>query len=138
MTEGKLAMTELATSSVDRALEDAIASLPGQLLLPDQIIDAMKADRNANGHEYPDKWEVISKRALQSKLYRIGQKDGPGWVLKLENKKHPIYARTRATATRWANADPEDRRREVLRNGVPGNATSIAAALAGLTLVGKE
>lgn len=138
MTEGKLAMTELATSSVDRALEDAITTLPGQLLLPDQIIDAMKADRNTNGHDYPDKWEAIARRGLQSKLYRVGQKDGPGWVLKLENKKHPIYARTRAMSTKWANADPEERRREVLRNGVPGNATSIASALAGLSLVGKE
>lgn len=135
MTAAKQAMTELATSSVDRALEDAIAALPGQLLLPDQIIDAMKADRNANGHDYPDKWEVIARRSLQSKLYRVGDKDGPSWVIKIDSRKHPIYARTRALATRWEHADADARRVEVLRNGTPGNATSIAAALAGLAIV---
>jgi hypothetical protein len=129
MTAAKQAMTELAASSIDRALDDALAALPGMLLLPDQIIEAMRIERDSNGYDFPDKWEAIARRALQAKLYRLGLKDGPAWVIRLENRKHPIYARSSQAAGRWANADAEDRRREVLRNGEPGSSKSVADAL---------
>lgn len=136
MTKGKQAMTELSASAVDRAMTDALEALPGVLVLPEQVVEAMRREKEINGYEFPERWEAIARRQVQTRLYRVGEKDGPSWVIRIAGKKYPIYARTTSQATRWEHADAEDRRREVLRNGDPSNARSISEALAKLQIVG--
>lgn len=136
MTKGKQAMTELAASGLDRAMTDALEALPGSLVLPEQVIEAMRREKETNGYDFPDKWESIARRNVQTRLYRVGVKDGPSWVIRVDAKKYPIYARSASVAAKWEHADADMRRREILRNGDPGNVRSISEALAKLHIVG--
>lgn len=136
MTAGKQAMTELAASSIDRALADALQALPGALAVPEQVLEAMRHEKEVNAYDFPERWETIARRAIQTRMFRVGAKDGPSWVIRVEGKKYPIYTRTTTQATKWEHADPEERRREILRNGVPGSNKSVAEALAKLQVVG--
>jgi hypothetical protein len=136
MTKGKQAMTELAASGLDRAMTEALEALPGSLVLPEQVIEAMRREKETNGYEFPDKWESIARRNVQTRLYRVGVKDGPSWVIRVDAKKYPIYARSASVAAKWEHADADMRRREILRNGDPGNVRSISEALAKLQVVG--
>jgi len=133
-TASKQAMSDLSLSSIDRALEEALAELPGELVLPEQVLSAMRKVRDENSYDFPDRWEQGARRAMQKLLHRVGVKDGPSWVLKIENKRYPIYARTMATAARWAPATPDERRREILRNGSPNSDRSVQEALQKLRL----
>jgi hypothetical protein len=122
MTKGKRAMTALSLSDIDRGLELALEALPGALIVPEQVIGLMRSVRDEWSFEYPDRWEGIARRALQRQLVRVGEvKDGPDWVVKIEGKKYPVYARTERDAGRWRSGSMGgDLRQEVLRNGVPG------------------
>jgi hypothetical protein len=135
MTEGKQAMMSLASSDTDRAYELAVEQLPGDLILPEQVLGMMRTARDEWGFDFPDRWEAIARRLVQRKLVRVGTKDGPGWVIRVEAKKYPVYARDGRTAGRWRALAPDDEfRREVLRNGAPG-AVNIAATIARLRTV---
>jgi hypothetical protein len=100
------------------------------------VIEAMRREKETNGYEFPDKWESIARRNVQTRLYRVGVKDGPSWVIRVDAKKYPIYARSASVAAKWEHADADMRRREILRNGDPGNVRSISEALAKLQVVG--
>jgi hypothetical protein len=136
MTAGKRLMTELSQSPVDALLSAAIDALPGEVLLPDQIIAAMKALQGELGIDLPDhmRWEPIARKQMQSRLHRIGVKDGPGWTVRVENRKHPTYARTPALARKWASG-VYDVRHEALKNGEPSSTNSVQTALSKLVLV---
>lgn len=127
-TAGKQLMTDMSTSVVDRLLEGALEQLPGEVLLPEQIITAMRSLGSDVQEELPHKWEAVARRQLQSRLYRVGEKDGPGWIVRIANRKHPTYARTAAAARKWGRPGA-DTRAEALRNGDPGDTAGIAAAL---------
>lgn len=135
MTAGKRLMTEMSQSPVDALLAAAIDALPGEVLLPDQIVAAMKALQGELGIDLPDhvRWEPIARKQMQSKLHRIGVKDGPGWTVRVENRKHPTYARTAADARKWASGT-YDVRHEALKNGLPTSQSDIQSALSKLSL----
>lgn len=133
-TASKEAMSGFALSPIDLALEEALRELPGELVLPDQLLSAMRKLRDEHSYDFPERWEIGAKRGMQKLLLRVGEKDGPSWVLKVDSKRHPIYARTRQHSTKWAVAEAEERRREVLRNGAPGSDKSVAEALARIKL----
>jgi hypothetical protein len=135
MTVGKAAMTELASSPIDHAFEEAVRFLPGEVLIPEQIITAMREYKEVHNAEYPDRWEPIARRLAQRKLFRIGVKDGANWTIKYENKKYPLYARTQRLATLWTHADGVDLRREALSSGLPNAGRSIGDMLSGLKIV---
>lgn len=135
MTKGKQAMIEMSASPLDHAMTEAIAQLPGEVLLPEQIISAMRRVKEEWGYDFPDRWEAIARRQMQMRLYRIGVKDGPSWVLRVEGKKYATYARDARTASKWAVGGGEHFRAEALRNGSPTNDKSVAEALAKLRVV---
>lgn len=141
MTDGKRDMTELSKSDIDRAFEEAVRHLPGELIAPDQVIRTMLHIKSVTaGMEFPDRWEAAAKKMIQRLLFRVGAKDGPGWVLKVGGKKWPVYARTREQAARWRRhaetvdmSEDHSFRREVLLNGVERTPGDV---LSGLKVVG--
>ena len=133
-TRAKEAMSGFSMSHIDIALEEALRELPGELVLPEQLLSAMRRIRDENNYDFPERWELGAKRAIQRLLHRVGEKDGPSWVLKVDGKRYPIYARTSRDASKWESAEAEERRREVLSNGVPGSDKSVAEALSKLRL----
>lgn len=141
MTAGKAAMTEMAASDLDRAFSEALATLPGELFVPEQILGAIKASQAENAYDLPgDKLDPIVRKLVQRHMFRVGIKDGQNWVLRHETRKYPLYARNQRQATLWTHADQQDVRREVLRNGLPNSQKSIGDALARLPqlVAGKD
>ena len=136
MTSGKRAMIEMSASPIDHAMTEALVQLPGEVLIPEQIVAAMRKVKDDWSLEFPDRWEAIARRLVQTRLHRIGVKDGPSWVLRVEAKKYPLYARDDRTARKWTNGGGDDLRAEALRNGTPGSDKSVADALAKLRVVG--
>ncbi len=136
MTSGKRAMIEMSASPIDHAMTEALQALPGEVLIPEQVISAMRRVKDEWSLDFPERWEAIARRQVQMRLHRIGVKDGPGWVLRVENKKYPLYARDAATARRWTAGGGDDLRAEALRNGSPTSDKSVAEALAKLRVVG--
>ena len=135
MTVGKAAMTELASSPIDHAFEEAVRFLPGEVLIPEQIITAMREYKEVHNAEFPDRWEPIARRLAQRKLFRIGVKDGANWTIKYETKKYPLYARTQRLATLWTNSEGDALRREALSSGLPNASRSIGDMLSGIKIV---
>jgi hypothetical protein len=134
MTAAKAAMTDLSASDIDRAFGIALDNLPADLILPEQLIAQMRAIKDEWGFEYPDKFEPIVRRLAQRQLTRVGVKDGPGWVLRVDGKKYPVFARDNRAAGRWrALAGEDEFRREVLRNGHPS--VPIATSLSKLHVI---
>lgn len=134
MTAAKAAMTDLSASDIDRAFEEALTRLDGDLILPEQVTAQMRGLRDEWGFEFPDKFEAITRRLVQQRLVRVGVKDGPGWAIKVDGKRYPVYARDNRVAGRWrALASGDEFRREILRNGHPG--ASVATALKKLAVV---
>lgn len=136
MTSGKRAMIEMSASPIDHAMTEALQTLPGEVLIPEQIISAMRKVKEEWSLEFPERWEAIARKQVQARLYRIGVKDGPSWVLRVEAKKYPLYARDDRAARKWTAGGGDDLRAEALRNGAPGNDKSVADALAKLRIVG--
>lgn len=134
-TTAKETMTDLSASPMDHAFEEAVRFLPGEVLIPEQIVTAMREYKEVHSAEFPDRWEAIARRLVQRKLYRVGVKDGGNWTIRYENKKYPLYARTQRQATVWTSVEGEALRREALRSGLPNASRTIGDMLSGLKIV---
>ena len=135
MTDGKRDMTELSRSDLDRAFDEVIELLPGALVTPEQVTQAIRATASTHGYDLPvDKLDAVVKRIVAHRMHRVGVKHGANWFFTSGGKRMPIYARTKGEATRWTKSDQEEVRREVLRSGNPGDGASVTAALSKLKL----
>jgi hypothetical protein len=125
----KTEMVELSKTDIDRAFEEALAVLPGEVLLPEQVINAMSELARVNRFDFPpDRWKAIARRLVQRHLHKIGEQDGPNYKVKFGGRKHRTYARTKALAEQWLISG--DIRSEILKNGDP-NAEAVPAELLG-------
>lgn len=135
MTDGKRDMTELSRSDLDRAFDEVIELLPGAVLTPEQIGQAIRTAGSTNGYDLPvDKLDAVVKKIVAHRMFRVGVKHGANWFFTSGGKRMPVYARTKGEATRWTKADQEEVRREVLRSGHPSDATTIKERLSKLKL----
>ena len=127
-TTAKAAMTELSRSDIDRAFEIVMDSLPGKLMVQDQVVAGMRQiERTHADINYPPgDWVPAVSRMVRTTLCRVGDMRPS-----IGDKKHLIYARTQQAAAHWEKQGVEDIRREVLKNGspsasgLPGNVINI-------------
>lgn len=131
MTEAKRAMTEMSASDLDRGFDAVLANLASDVVVPEQIVAGMIQARDLYGYDYPDKWQAIAKRMVQTKLERVGVPHGQNWHPSIENKRYAVYATTRKAAKQWTTATADQLRSEILRNGSPA-----ATGLPGNVLTG--
>jgi len=131
MTEAKRAMTEMSASDLDRGFDAVLANLAGDVVVPEQIVAGMIQARDLYGYDYPDKWQAIAKRMVQTKLERVGVPHGQNWNPSIDNKRYSVYATTRKAAKQWTTATADQLRSEILRNGSPA-----ATGLPGNVLTG--
>ena len=127
--------SEIALAAVVRLRGDAAVALVVTAVLPvgtpAQVIAQMRRLKDEWSFEFPDRFEAVTRRLVQQRLVRVGVKDGPGWAIKVDGKRYPVYARDNRSAGRWrALASGDEFRREVLRNGHPG--VSVAVSLSRL------
>ena len=133
-------MTELSRSDLDRALEDALEFLPGEVFTPEHVISAMSHAKSISGYDFPaDRVEPIIRRMVQRHGQRVGVRQGHNWWFSHGGKRLAVYARDGRTARKWTAADQLDLRREILRNGAPGDALSkIGDMLTGLRVAASK
>lgn len=133
-TAEKRQMASLSLSDLDRAFDEALDALPGELLVPAQVKAQMQRIRSENGYDFPDRWEAHLRRMVMRQLVAVAPKDTSGDAIRIDGKKHTVYARSTRAASKWrALAGEPEYRREVLRNGHPGD--GIGKALSKLQLV---
>ena len=135
-TVAKRDMSELAHSDLDRAFDDALQNLPGKLLVPEQIIEAMQAARRHNSYDFPtDRVEPIIKKIIRTRMHRVGIQHGANWFYKAGRARYPIYARSKADAKEWTQAEQQKVHTEILRSGQPSSPQSINTAMSKVRLV---
>jgi hypothetical protein len=131
MTEAKAGMTELSRSDLDRAFDEAVAMMPGEVILPEQIINAIRELKTINGYDLPERWEAMARKMTTKQLYKVGVQDGEGYIIKVGARKFRTYARTPSKARQWAG---ERTRSEALKNGDPTASKSPEALFQKLRL----
>lgn len=134
MTRGKEAMTQLATSPLDRAFAAAMEALPGRVVVPDQVFHAMEEAREVE-EQFPFEWKRVATLILRRQLFRVGKRDGQNYQIRFGEQKHSLYARSQEEADTWTVKPAANLRNEVLRNGAPSSG-DISAALS--KLVGRR
>lgn len=135
MFEGKEHMVAESRSDLDEAADILLANLNGELLVPAQIEAALRQIRTNYGLSLPDPMERGVRALIKQRLRRIGHRNGSNWFQKFENNRMPVYAVTTAAARKWTEANSDDVRRELLRNGspsgsgLPGNLATLMSKL---------
>jgi hypothetical protein len=136
MTDAKRDMTELSRSDIDRAFEEALDLMQGEVILPEQVLNVMRELRDRSGYSFPERWEDAARRIVQKNLFKIGAKDEAGYVVYIGNKKYRTYARSSRVAKLWAGGGRGvDARVEALKNGDPAAAKTPEALFSKLKLV---
>src|SRR6478752_2984398 len=79
-----------------------------------QVMAAMRKVEKEQDMDFPDRWMPIAKRMARSVLHRVGVRDSTNWQVRIDTKKHGVYARDRQTAKKWTLN--EGCRDEVMRN----------------------
>ena len=128
-TTAKRDMTEAAKSDIDHGVEHALANVKGGAFVPEQIIRLMREAMRLYGLEYPDKWQAVARRMVQSKSYRVGVKQGTNWWLYHGAKRYPVYAITQALAKTLTASPAEQIKKRVMENGDPSDHGDTLAAL---------
>lgn len=132
MTDAKLAMTELATSDLDKAFDAAVVELPARIVTAEQVIEAMRAAVDTYGYQFPDRWQTLARRMIAVRLHRVGVPHGKNWLPQIDNKRHAVYARDPRTAAGWTEADIHEVRREAARNDKPSSGQPGTNVIRGL------
>lgn len=130
MTAAKEVMAELSASDLDQAYDLALDRLPGRLVTPRQVVQAISAVKSELEITLPDYWDVAARKLVQSRLHRVGTRHGANWMIQIDRVKHPTYARTQKEAAAWTRKPAELVRVEVMRNEPP--TPSLPEKLAGL------
>jgi hypothetical protein len=128
VTEGKLHMSEAAVSDLDRGIEEALKNVSGEVFAAEQIIELTRQAGSVYGFDYPDRWQPVAKKLVQSTCHRVGEFKGKNWQPAIDGKRYAIYARDRETAARWTHADSALLRTEIEKSG-PLSASNVVAAV---------
>lgn len=102
-TAGKLAMTELSKSDLDRALDIALRDLGKDVMTLDQVIAAMRRAISENDLDVPggNDWSRLARKVAAKRLHRVGVFESTNWHIKIGGKKLAVYAMTRSLARDW-------------------------------------
>lgn len=130
MTESKRAMVDGSKSDLDRAIETAIANMPFEVMVVEQVIAMIRQGQQVYGYELPDRWQSIARRLITTKLFRVGVPDGKNWQVRIENRKYAVFAKTRQGTISWKTSDRL--REEILKNGSPSSTGLPGNVLAGM------
>lgn len=131
-TDAKAAMASMSMSDLDRAFAEAVEAMPGEVIVPEHVVNAIRELKTLNGYDLPDRWEAMARKMVQRQLYKVGERNGPGDVIYIGSRKFRTYARTSGAAKRWGTGEA---RREALRNGDPTQGKSPADLFSKLKIV---
>jgi hypothetical protein len=101
-------VTEDSRSTVDEAVDLALETLPGEIVQPVQVIDAIEILRVRQGLYLRGDWQALAVRETKKRGRRIGIKDGANWrpCLPQRGQRAAAYARSEEARVRWTIAAP--------------------------------
>jgi hypothetical protein len=101
-------VTEDSRSVVDEAVDLALETLPGEIVLPIQVVEAIEILRIRQGLYLRGDWQALAMRETKKRGRRIGVKDGANWrpCLPQRGQRAAAYARSEEARGRWTVADP--------------------------------
>lgn len=127
--QAKADMIEEAKSDLDRAIDMSISNMPGEIFTLNQLTKYVKAAAELDSLDLPRPHDAVIQRAARKMFTRIGIRDGRNWHPMLGGKRFAVYAKTNDTAETWTDAQGDEVRDEVLRNGEPdGSGSNVLAA----------
>jgi len=111
-------VTEDGRSIVDEAVELALEVLPGEIVQPVQVVDAIEILRVKQGLYLRGEWQPFVIRETKKRGYRIGTKDGANWrpCLPQRGQRMAAYARSEKARKHWTGADPAEVLAELQKN----------------------
>jgi Family of unknown function (DUF5906) len=111
-------VTEDSRSVIDEAVDLAFETLPGEIVLPAQIVEAIEVLRVRQGLYLRGEWQALAVREAKKRGRRIGVKDGANWkpCLPQRNQRAAVYARSEEARARWTIAAPADVLAELQKN----------------------
>ncbi|WP_439628630.1 DUF5906 domain-containing protein [Shinella sp.] len=102
--KGKQRMADANVSAFDEAWADAMKDLR-EVFTSEALRRAVMAAAHANGAEMPPQVRELITNAMATDLFRVGERNGHNWHVKVEGRKLGVYCRTRADAEKWTEAD---------------------------------
>ena len=111
-------VTEDSRSVVDEAVDLALETLPGEIVLPAQVVEAIEVLRVRQGLYLRGDWQALAAREAKKRGHRIGIKDGANWrpCLPQKGRRAPAYARSDEARVRWTIAATADVLAELQKN----------------------
>jgi len=101
-------VTEDGRSIVDEAVDLAFETLPGEIVLLTQVVEAIEVLRVRQGLYLRGEWQALAAREAKKRGYRIGVKDGANWKPRLPQRSQRVaaYARSEEARVRWTITTP--------------------------------
>jgi Family of unknown function (DUF5906) len=111
-------VTEDSRSVVDEAVDLALETLPGEIVLPAQVVEVIEVLRIRQGLYLRGDWQALAAREAKKRGRRIGVRDGANWRLSLpqRGRRAAAYARSEEARARWTIAAPADVLAELQKN----------------------
>src|SRR5690606_4634307 len=104
-TSATAAMASKSVRDLERYFPAAVEAMPGEVIVPEHVVNAIRELKTLNGYDLPDRWEAMARRMVQKHLYKVGERDGPGDVIYVGTRKFRTYARTSGAAKRWGTGE---------------------------------
>jgi hypothetical protein len=95
-------------SILDEAVAFAFEVLPGEIVMREQVVAAIRVLRAKQGWPLRAEWEALAMLEVKRKGRRIGVRDGMNWTWSLPQagpRRVAAYARTEAGRQKWSAAD---------------------------------
>jgi uncharacterized protein DUF5906 len=101
-------VTEDSRSTIDEAVDLALEILPGEIVQPEQVIEAIEILRMRQGLYLRGEWQALAVRETKKRLRRIGVRDGANWKphLPQRSQRAAAYARSEEARKRWTIVTP--------------------------------
>jgi len=111
-------VTEDSRSVVDEAVDLALETLPGEIVLLAQIVEVIEVLRIRQGLYLRGDWQALAAREAKKRGHRIGIKDGANWrpCLPQKGRRAAAYARSEEARARWTIAATADVLAELQKN----------------------
>lgn len=98
--EDKLRMSDANRSDIDVGFDLAMAGL-GEVFTSEMVVTAMHDLKRTHGLDYIDRWELITKKLVVRRCYRVGVRHGQNWLPMFNGRRLPVYTKTPALAKKW-------------------------------------
>ena len=96
---------EDSRSTIDEAVDLALETLPGEIVLLVQVVEAIEILRVRQGLYLRGEWQALVARETKKRGRRIGVKDGTNWKPCLPQRgRRAAYARSEEARVRWTVA----------------------------------